>query len=163
MQIRDLQDTKATLEETNTTLIRDNRELESIQTVLRNTIEGLVQTRQTLESDKSRIEGEIEASKEKQVDLASSIVDLEDEQARFIESYTISKEQMTTELARLELKRDGVAQEILRDQESQRITSEQLASMQMALDKRDENIRIREARVKQQESLIIRNSNLLNL
>ena len=158
-----IQDAKNILLETNQALTAENRELESTVTVLRKSVEDITSTRQSLESEKSRLEGEIVDVKVEKEELSELIQEITDEKEAFEVAYSLSKEKMTEELSRLEMKRDGVAQEIIRDQESQAIVSQNLANYQITLDKRDENLRIREEKVRQQEKLIIRNSNLLNL
>lgn len=161
--IRSLEDKKAVLQEVNSTLSAHNLELESTNTVLNTAIDALSLTRNSLLSDNSTFEGQQKALTEEKESLETEIIDLNIEKATLIEVSEAKKEELDREIEHLSLTREGIAQEIIDSQEEQERAKSALADWHRDLGEKDQNLRVREEKLKQREKVIIRNSQLLKL
>jgi chromosome segregation ATPase len=79
------------------------------------------------------------------------------------EDYKVRTLSYESKLRSLEVQCNAQAYEIVEENASNNKIRDNLANMKKALDERDMNLRIREQKVSQSESTILRNSNLLNL
>ncbi len=161
--IESLKRQKNVLRQTNETLWEQNLNLQSEIKVSRNDLDTLlIQEKTTVEHLR-----ELETQEH---DLQAAIVEIDkflgEKQQAYTElerEYTTRKEKYRQDLETLDKKQQNMSQELLIGREDIANMRTELANRTKLMDERDKNLRLREAKVDQQEKAVIRNYNLLKL
>lgn len=158
-----LERNKKVLLQTNADLVADNRALASEITVSRDELARL-------QSEEAVTKTQILELTSREEELAEALESLE-KSTRQAEDALIEvqaeseciKEQLGKDIALLEQKKQNLANEIIENRAQDDKVRENLAVWERKLEDKDKNLRIREARVDQQEASVARNYNLLQL
>lgn len=151
-----LQRTHATLEEQNLVL---SSEIE----VRRETVGELKRTEEALTGQIAELQIQDEQACDQLVAVRKEVADLDSRLSALSLQYDQNMAKFVREIDLLELKKDALELDIIENRANDEAVRENLAKWQKTLDEKDDNLRIREAKVNQQEKAIARNYNLLNL
>lgn len=151
-----LQVTHATLQEQNTTLAS---EIE----VRGDAVANLKRTEEALTGQIAELHIQDEQASDKLVAIRKECEDFDSRLSALSMQYDENMAKFIREIDLLELKKEALEREIIENRANDDAVRENLAKWQKTLDEKDDNLRIREARVNQQEKAIARNYNLLNL
>lgn len=162
-ELEDLNYSKKVLIQTNTDLSLQNTELASTIKVSMEALEHLkVEETEIKEniSDFRTTEDELKKSTE---ELEQKLDEVSKQLTDLTEDFSAKDQQLNRDISVLELKRQNITNEILESRAKDDKVRENLAKWAKTLDDKDKNLRIREARVNQQEIAIARNYNLLDM
>lgn len=162
-EIEDLQYTKKVLLQTNTDLAIENRELKSAITVLQADSQMLKEDERELNKRLVDLREAEKTLAQQKSDLDAEIEDHENALESFVVEADAKRQQLEQSIVALELKKQDLANEIIENRAQDDKVRDNLAQWEQKLADSDKNLRIREARVNQQESAIARNYNLLQL
>lgn len=159
----DLEYDKKILQQTNADLTAVNLELKSEITVHKKDLAVL----QEEEKTKSEIITDLKDQEKDLTNTANGLNEYIDkkqaESSEIEDTFIKRKAEIDKDISVLELKKQDLSQEIVENQSKQEKVRDNLAKWAKELDDKDKNLRMREARVNEQEKSIARNYNLLQL
>lgn len=154
---------KKVLVVTNTGLQDNNRTLQSEIIVAHKTIDDLNTTIGILKGDLDSATEQKRLLEDSVITLQSQSDTLTTQVEQLQDDIRTKTEQYTTDIVVLEQKKQDLITEIVEDRVKDDKVRENLALWSKTLDEHDKNLRIREAKVNEQERSVARNYNLLNL
>ena len=161
--IAELEHLQKVLSLTNANLQDENRILESDIVVRNQTVSELKAVEESLSTNIAELNVQQGQAEDKVAALTLDIKSKSDELDVLKADAKTKIEQLNTDISILEQRKQNLAQEIVRNRAEDEAVRDNLASWSKKLDERDRNLRIREAKVGEQEKAIARNYDLLNL
>lgn len=160
--ISDLEHEQKVLSHTNATLMDDNRALESDISVRQERVDELKTTNEKLSVNIAELNVQQEQVEDKLVHCQLQLKAIKEEIQRLESHIETQTEQFNKDIAILEQRKESLTQEIVENRINDDKVRENLATWSAKLNELDKNLRIREAKVSEQEKSIVRNYNLLH-
>lgn len=162
-EIVDLEHTKKVLLQTNADLRADNQTLESTITVYKADVLSLEAEKTQLQEQVGDLTGQEVVLLDSIGNLTTSLQDARADLERLEIEFATQQQKYDNELSILSQKRDQLAFEIADMDKHNDVVRQNLATWSAKLEEHDKNLRIREAKVDEQQKAIVRNHNLLSL
>lgn len=161
--IKGLEHNQKVLSHTNATLQDVNRNLNSEIVVHQDNVNTLKIAEESLSVNIAELHVQQQQIEDQLVSLRIEFEEKNKDFAQLQDTIEQKTKQFNTDISILDQKKQILVQEIIENHAQNNTIRENLASWNKKLDERDKNLRIREAKVNDQEKSIARNYNLLNL